>query len=139
MMAQGYSSRYWKLGLAIALAINGISAISGNYALAKSDRDGTLEAKCSVNIPNSVNSLSGVEIERSKNTDAYLFQKDSIFQNYALADRGQTQLARPQSIGINQIKFERFLPPTSQVPSCVYYPECPDGSGGPCFMCTESS
>lgn len=137
MMTQSYSGRYWKLGLAIALAINGVCAISGNYALAKSDRNGTLKAEC-VNSPNvSFNSLSSVEIERGKNTDAYLFQKNGIFQNYAIADRGQTQLARPQSVGINQnLKFERFLPQTSQIPSCVYYPECPDGRGGPCFMCT---
>ncbi len=44
MMTQGYSGRYWKLGLAIALAINGVCAISGNYALAKCDRDIILKA-----------------------------------------------------------------------------------------------
>lgn len=136
MITQSYSGRYWKLGLAIALAINGVCAISGNYALAKSDRNGTLKAEC-VNLPNvSFKSLSSVEINRGKNTDAYLFQKNGIFQSQAIADRRQTQLARPQSVGINQIKFENFLPQTSQLPSCVYYPECPDGSGGPCFMCT---
>jgi hypothetical protein len=86
-----------------------VCAISGNYALAKNERDITLKAKCSVNIFNILlNSLSSVEIERGKNTGAYLFQNNSIFQNYAIADRGQTQLIRTQSVGINQIKFERF-------------------------------
>ena len=80
-------------------------AISGNYALAKSERDITLKAKCPVNI---LNIISSVEIERGKNTGAYLFQNNGIFQNYAIADRGQTQLIRTQSVGINQIKFERF-------------------------------
>lgn len=135
-MTQGYSGRYWKLGVAIALAINGVSAISTNDALAKSNRDGILDAEC-VNLPNvSFNSLSSGEIDRSKNTDAYLFPKNGMFQTYAIAAPGQTQLTRPQSVDINQIKFERFLPPTAEIPSCVYYPECPDGSGGSCFMCT---
>ena len=84
-------------------------AISRNYALAKSDRDITLKAKCSVNILNILlNSLSSVAIEQCKNTGAYLFQNNGIFQNYAITDRGQTQLIRTQSVGINQINFERF-------------------------------